>query len=193
MPYPQSVGNDRQLPAGMTLLVRAATDPQRVASEIRRLVAELNPNVPVSEIRTMESVISSSSSQTRSMMWLFVTFAAAAVLLAAIGIYGVVSFLTAQRIYEMGVRIALGATRFHLFALVLKLSLRLALIGLACGILFAFLVTRVLFSFLYGVSTTDGLTFLLTAVLLVTVAIVAGLVPARKAAHVDPAMVLRSE
>lgn len=193
MPYPQAVGNDRQLPAAMTLLVRAATDPQRVASEIRGLVAELNPSAPVSEIRTLEAVVSFSNSQTRSMMWLFVSFAGAAVLLAAIGIYGVVSFLTSQRMYEMGVRVALGATRGDLFGLVLKLSLRLALTGLGCGILFAFLVTRILASFLYGVSTTDALTFLSTAVLLVSVAIIASLVPARRVAQVDPVMALRSE
>lgn len=193
MPYPQAVGNDRQLPAAMTLLVRTATDPQRVAGEIRRLVAELNPSAPVSEIRTMESVVSSSNSQTRSLMWLFVSFAAAAVLLAAIGINGVVSFLTSQRIYEMGVRVALGATRGNLFRLVLKVSLRLALIGLGCGIFVALLVTRVLASFLYGIGTTDGLTFLLAAALLVSVAIIAALVPARRAAQVDPVMALRSE
>lgn len=193
MPYPQALGNDRQLPSSMTLLVRSTIDPKRAASEIRDLVAQLNPNVPVSDVQSMEAVVSSSSAQTRSLMWIFVCFAGAAVLLAAIGTYGVVSFSTSQRLYEMGVRIALGATRGNLFRLVIKLSLRLVLTGLGVGIVLAFVMTRMLASFLYGVSTTDPLTFLAVAVLLVGVAIVAGLVPARKAAHVDPVSALRAE
>jgi len=193
LPYPQALGNDRQLPSSMTLLVRSVVDPQRVANEIRSLVAQLNPNVPVSDVQSMEAVVTSSSSQTRSLMWIFVCFAGAAVLLAAIGTYGVISFSTSQRLYEMGVRIALGATRGNLFGLVIKLSLRLVLTGLGVGIVLAFVLTRMLASFLYGVSTTDPLTFLAVAVLLVGVAIVAGLVPARKAAHVDPVTALRAE
>jgi predicted permease len=193
MPYPQAVGNDRQLPSSMTLVVRTAVDPQRVASEIRGLVAQLNPDTPVSEVQSMEAVVSSSNSQARSMMWIFVCFAGAAVLLAAIGTYGVISFSTSQRLYEMGVRIALGATRGNLFGLILTLSLRLVLTGLAFGIVLAFVLTRALASFLYGVSTTDPLTFLAVAFLLVGVAIVAGFVPARKAAGVDPVMALRAE
>ncbi len=193
MPYPQSVGNDRKLPSSMTLLVRTSVDPQRVANEIRSLVAQVNPNVPVSEVQSMEAVVSSSSSQTRSLMWIFVCFAGAAVLLAAIGTYGVISFSTSQRLYEMGVRIALGATRGDLFGLILKLSLRLVLTGLGIGVILAFALTRIIAGFLYGVSTTDPLTFLAVAVLLAGVAIVAGLGPARKAAHVDPVSALRAE
>ena len=193
MPYPQALGNDRQLPSAMTLLVRSAVDPQQVANEIRSLVAQLNPNAPVSEVRSMEAVVSSSSSQTRSLMWIFVCFAGAAVLLAAIGTYGVISFSTSQRLYEMGVRIALGATRRDLFGLILKLTLRLVLTGLGIGIVMAFALTRAMASFLYGVSTNDPLTFLVVAILLVGVAIVAGFVPARKAAHVDPVTALRAE
>ena len=193
MPYPQALGNDRQPPSAMTLVVRTTVDPHRVAVEIRGLVTQLNPNVPVSEVQTMEAVVTSSNSQTRSMMWVFVCFAGAAVLLAAIGTYGVISFFTSQRLYEMGVRIALGATRGNLFGLILKLSLRLVLTGLAFGILLAFVLTRVLASFLYGVSPSDPLTFVAVAVLLVGVAIVSGFFPARKAAGVDPATALRAE
>ncbi len=193
MPYPQAVGNDRLLPSAMTLLVRTDREPQRIAGEIRGLVSQLNPNAPVTEVRTMDAVMSSSNSQTRSMMWLFVSFAAAAVLLAAIGIYGVVSYLTSQRMYEMGVRAALGASRGNLVGLVLKLSLRLAGIGLGCGIAVAFLATRILASFLYGISSNDTLTFFSVAVLLVSVALVAGLVPARRAAGVNPVTALRAE
>ena len=164
-----------------------------MANEVRSLVTQLNPNVPVSEVRSMEAVVSSSSSPTRSLMWIFVCFAGAAVLLAAVGTYGVISFSTSQRLYEMGVRIALGATRGDLFGLILKLSLRLVLTGLAVGIVLALGLTRIVASFLYGVSATDPLTFLTVAVLLVGVGILAGLVPARKAAYVDPVSALRAE
>ena len=193
MPYPQAVGIDKKLPSSMTLVVRTARDPQYVSSEIRRIVAELNPDVPVGEVRTLEGVVASSKSQERSMMWLFIAFAGSAVLLAAIGTYGVVSFSTAQRMYEMGVRIALGATRRDLFGLVLKLSLRLVLIGLAIGVALAVAATWTLSSFLYGVSSRDPLIFIAVSLLLIGVAIVAGFVPARRAANVDPMMALRAE
>ena len=193
MPYPQAVGIDRKLPSSMTLLVRTTRDPQYVSGEIRRQVTELNPDVPVGEVRTLEGVVTSSKSQEQAMMWLFVSFAGSAVLLAAIGTYGVVSFSTTQRMYEMGVRIALGANRRDLFGLVLKLSLRLVVIGLGIGVLLAFVATRTLNSFLYGVSTRDPLIFLAVALLLIGVAIVAGFVPARRAAQVDPMTALRAE
>jgi predicted permease len=193
MPYPQAVGIDKKLPSSMTLVVRTARDPQYVSSEIRRIVAELNPDVPVGEVRTLEGMVAVSKSQERSMMWLFIAFAGSAVLLAAIGTYGVVSFSTAQRMYEMGVRIALGATRRDLFGLVLKLSLRLVLIGLGIGVMLAIALTWTLSSFLYGVSSRDPLIFLGVSMLLIAVAVLAGFVPARRAAQVDPMMALRAE
>jgi predicted permease len=193
MPYPQAVGIDGQLPSTMTLLVRADRDPQYVTGEIRREVAALNPNVPVGDVQTMDAVVAASKSQERSMTWLFLCFAGSAVLLAAIGTYGVVSFSTSQRMYEMGVRIALGATRGDLFGLVLKLSLKLVLIGLGIGVVLAFATTRTLASFLYGTSTRDPLIFLAVSLLLIGVAIIAGFVPARRAAQVDPMTALRAE
>ena len=193
MPYPQAVGIDKKLPSSMTLVVRTARDPQYVSSEIRRIVAELNPDVPVGEVQTLEGVVASSKSQERSMMWLFIAFAGSAVLLAAIGTYGVVSFSTAQRMYEMGVRIALGATPRDLFGLVLKLSLRLVLIGLVIGVVLALAATWTLSSFLYGVSSRDPLIFLGVSLLLISVAVLAGFFPARRAAQVDPMMALRAE
>jgi predicted permease len=193
MPYPQAMGIDKKLPSSMTLVVRSARDPQYVASEVRRAVTELNPDVPVGEVRTLEGVVASSKTQERSMMWLFVSFAGSAVLLAAIGTYGVVSFSTTQRMYEMGVRIALGATPKDLFGMVLQASLRLVLIGLGIGVLLSFVATRTLATFLYGVSTRDPLIFLSVGLLLIGVAILAGLMPARRAAQVDPSTALRAE
>lgn len=127
------------------------------------------------------------------MMWLFISFAGSAVLLAAIGACEVVSFSTSQRMYEMGVRIALGATRRDLFGVILKLSLRLALVGLGNGVLLAFAATRTFANFLCGVGTRDPLIFLAVALLLIGVAIVAEFVPARRAAQVDPMTALRAE
>jgi putative ABC transport system permease protein len=193
MPYPQAIGIDRQMPSSMTLLVRTSRDRQYVASEVRAIVAELNPNVPVGDVQAMDGVVAASESPERSIMWLFVSFAASALLLAAIGTYGVVSFMTAQRMYEMGVRIALGATRRDLFGLVLKLSLQLVLIGLGVGVALAFALTRTLASFLYGVNARDPLTFLAVALLLVVMGIAAGFIPARRAALVDPMTALRAE
>jgi len=193
MPYPQAVGIDKKLPSSMSLLVRTSRDPQYVAGEVRRAVAALNPDVPVGEVRTLDSFLTASNTQQRSTMWLFLSFAGSAVLLAAIGTYGVVSFSTAQRMYEMGVRIALGARRRDLFGMVLKLSLRLVLVGLAIGVALAVGATWTLRSFLYGVGTRDPLIFLAVSVLLIVVAIVAGFFPARRAASVDPMMALRAE
>jgi len=193
MPCSQAVGIDRKLPSAMTLVVRTSRDAQYVASEILRAVAQLNPDVPVGEVRTLEGVIAASKAQERSMMWIFLSFAGSAVLLAAIGTYGVVSFSTAERMYEMGVRIALGATRRDLFGLVLKLSLRLVLTGLAIGVVLAIAATWTLRSFLYGVSSRDPVIFVSVSALLIGVAIVAGLVPARRAANVDPMTALRAD
>jgi putative ABC transport system permease protein len=191
MPYPQAVALNRQIPVAMSLLVRTSGDPSRVAAGIREMVASVNPDVPVSEVQTMESVVASSVSEPRSMMWLFASFAACALLLAAIGTYGVVSYTTAQRTYEIGVRVAVGATRGDIFGLVIGQSLRLVLAGLAAGALAALLLGRALSSFLYGVSATDPVTFAAVGGLLVLTALVAGYVPGRRAANTDPVRALR--
>jgi ABC-type antimicrobial peptide transport system permease subunit len=126
-------------------------------------------------------------------MWLFVSFGGAALLLAAIGAYGVVSYSAAQRTYEMGVRMALGATPRRIFGLVIGQSLRLVLTGLAFGMLASLALTRVMTGFLYDVTPTDPMTFVGVALVLIAVALLAGYVPARRAATVDPLVALRSE
>ena len=195
LPYSQAqaVDSQGQLPTAMTLLVRTGSDTAAVASGVRELVAGLNPNVPVSGIRTMNEVVSASTSQPRSMMWLFVSFAVAALLLAAIGTYGVVSYSTSQRTFEIGMRMALGASRSNIFGLVLGQSLTLVLGGLAVGIAAAFVLTRMLKAFLYGIEATDPLTFLAVAGLLIGMALLAGYAPARRAINVDPMVALRQE
>jgi putative ABC transport system permease protein len=191
MPYPQAVGNNRQLPAAMTLLVRTTAHPAQAATHIRRIVSHLNPGVPVGEVRTMESVVAASTSHRRSMMWLFVGLAGSALMMAAIGVYGIVSYSTSQRTYELGVRAALGATKPRLLFMVVRQSLQLVLIGLALGVIASIALTRTLAGFLYGVTRTDPATFLAVGILVLWVALVASYVPARRAAGVDPVRALR--
>ena len=156
-------------------------------------MASVNPDLPVSEVRPLKTIVTDSASPSRSLMWLFVSFGGAALLLAAIGVYGVVSYSTAQRTYEMGVRIAFGATRSRIFGLVLGQSLRLVLSGLTLGVLVSLALTQLISGFLYGVTGTDPLTFLFVGILLTVVALLAGYLPARRAASVDPLVALRHE
>ncbi|HTQ55739.1 MAG TPA: ABC transporter permease [Bryobacteraceae bacterium] len=193
MPYPQAQDSSRQLPAAMTLIVHTNNDTARVVSGIRELVRSLNSNVPVGEIQTMVSVVAESTRQSRSMMWLFVSFAGIALVLAAVGAYGVVSYSTMQRTFEIGVRVALGAGRRRIFGLVLGQSLRLVLAGLAIGLAASLALNRMLATFLYGTAPSDPATLAVVCGLLVLVALLAGFMPARKAAGVDPLIALRAE
>jgi predicted permease len=193
MPYAQAEDTDRQLPAVMNLIVRTNADPSYVVGSIRQLVGRLNSNVPVDEIRSMVSLVDESTRQPRSMMWLFVSFAGVALLLAAVGAYGVVSYSTAQRTFEIGVRMALGARRRSILGMVLSQSLRLVMAGLALGLAASLLLTRLLARFLYGTAPTDPLILASVSSVLTAVALFAGYVPARKAAGIDPLKALRAD
>jgi putative ABC transport system permease protein len=141
----------------------------------------------------MDAVVVASTSQPRSLMWLFLSFAAAALVLAAIGTYGVVSYTTAQRTFEIGVRVALGASRGSIFGLVIRQSLELVIAGVGLGAVAALALSRLLSSYLYGITPQDPLTFLAVAGLLVCIALAAGFLPARRATKVDPIVALRYE
>ena len=191
MPYPQSAALDRQVPKVMTLFARASGDSADRALRLRGLAASVNPDVPVGEVRPMDSVVASSVREPRSMTWLFSCFAACALLLAAIGTYGVVSYATGERRYEIAVRMAIGATRREILGLVIGGSLRLVLVGLGFGVLAALVLGRALSEFLYGVKAADPLTFVVVVALLLTTALVAGYIPGRRAARTNPVQALR--
>jgi len=202
----QGVGTElyflhRQVPAAtrqsgprtLNLLVRTAGDPITLASTVRAAVARLDPALPVAEVRPMETVVSDSMVRRRFLSLLVGLFAALALVLAAVGTYGVLSYAVEQRRYEMGVRMALGAKGSNVLLLVLRQGMGLVMIGLAVGVLAAFLLRKLLASQLYGIEPTDPGTYAAVAAVLVAVALVACLVPASRAMRTDPLMALKTE
>jgi putative ABC transport system permease protein len=193
MPYAQSVQADHQIPAALNLLATAARPPSQVAGEMRRIARELNPNAPVSEVVAFEDIVSHSTSDFRSTIWLFLSFAVVAIVLAAVGIYGLVSNSVAQRTYEIGLRVAIGATRQEILRLMLGQSLRLTLLGIGAGVVASVVLTRFLASLLFGVGGTDPVTFASVCGFMLGIAVIASYVPAWRAANLDPIKSLRAE
>jgi len=193
MPYAQSVGQARQIPAAMTIMVRTPADPARIGGQLRALVSEAGPGTPVGEVRTLEAVVSASTSQPRSMTWLFSGFGGAALLLVAIGVYGLIAYSVEQRRHEIGIRLALGAVQTDVYSLVLKQNMKYVLAGLACGLPAALALTRLMTGFLYHVSATDPATYAAVALVVIVVAAVAGSIPCLRALARDPTESLRVE
>lgn len=162
-------------------------------TSIREAVQHQNTQNVISNAQTMNEVIAESLAQRRFAMILLGSFAGAALLLASLGIYGVISYLVGQRAHEIGIRVALGATRRHILTLVLGHGLKMTLAGVALGLVAAFGLTRLIRTMLYGVGATDPVTFAIIAVLLTVVALVACYIPARRATKVDPLVALRNE
>jgi len=177
----------------MSLIVRCAADPTSLATAIRQQVWELNRELALTRIKTMEQLLSESVAQPRFRTVLLALFAGLALVLAGVGIYGVISYNVAQRTHELGIRMALGAQARDVLRLVLKQGMALALIGVGAGLGGALALTRLLKTLLFGVSATDPLTFAVIAFLLAAVAFLACWIPARRATKVDPMTVLRSE
>lgn len=175
----------------MVIFVRTVGEPRAVIGAAREALRRVAPMAPVHDVRTLEERVSRAGAQTRMSAVLLGAFALAALVLAVIGIYGVTSFSVTQRARELGVRMALGADRSMVQRLVLAESARLALVGLAAGMLGALALTRTLRALLYEVSTTDPPTYAVMGVVLLVTAMVAGWVPARRAARIEPAGVLR--
>jgi predicted permease len=177
----------------MWVLARTTGEPSALASSLRAIVRETDRTVAVSDVRTLDAVLVASVQKSRFTLLAVGAFALAALLLGAIGIYGVMSYLVGQRAREMGIRIALGAPLRGVVALVVGRATRLAAAGAAIGVIAALLTTRLLSSFLVGVSATDPLTFVLVPLLFIAVALAASAAPARRATRADPVSALRSD
>ncbi len=191
LPYRQA---DQVLPVfQLSVVLRTAGDPLLQAAALRSALAEIDPNQPLVKVRTMEDNMAATVAQPRFRTWLIGIFAALALLLAAVGIYGVMSYSVTQRTSEIGIRVALGAQPSDVFRIVVGEGLRLALLGVAVGLVAALVLTRVLQTFLYGISASDPLTFAGVAVLLTLVGVAASFFPARRATRVDPIVALRYE
>ena len=175
------------------LIARTNGDPEALAGAIRAAVHDVDPSQPVSDLRTMDQRITLSMGPRRSAVTLLSVFAAMALMLAAVGLFGLIRYNVAQRTQEIGVRMAIGASRKDILRMVLGESLRLALLGVVGGLIAAFALTRVLSSLLYDVSATDPLTFAGTSLALTFVALLASWVPAWRATRVDPLVALRYE
>ena len=177
----------------MALVIKTAGDPLTLAPSIQRQVLAVDPDQPVYKVATMQQLMADSVARRRLSMLLLAVFAATALLLAAVGIYGIIAYTVAQRLHEMGIRMALGASRFDLIRLLLAQSLRTALTGIAVGLVGAAFLTRFLSSLLFSVRAADPVTFTLVALGLVVIALLASYVPARRATSVDPMNALRVE
>ena len=177
----------------LTLVVRTSGDPAGLAGAARGIVRALDRNAPVSEVQTMESVVAGATGQTRFYVVLLGAFAAVALLLAAVGIYGVMAYSVSRRTHEIGIRIALGARPAEVLRLVVRQGLVVALAGTAAGAAGAAALTRLMATLLYGVAPTDLLTFAAVAGLLIAVAVFASWLPARRATRIDPLSALRYE
>ena len=178
---------------GLSLVVRTSGAPSALTPAVRAAVLSLDPDQPVFNIRTMDDIVAASVATRRISMLLLSGFAGLALLLAALGVYGLISYSIAQRTHEIGLRMALGAQASDVLVLVLRQGMSLVLIGVSIGLAAAFALTRVMSSLLYEVSASDPATFIGVALLLITVALVACLIPARRAMKVDPLVALHYE
>lgn len=184
---------DGRVPAEMTVVVRTASDSPDAANVLRNVLKEASPDIPITELRTMRTVVSEASSAPASTTLLFACFAGVALVLGIVGVYGVLSYLVSRRRREMGVRMALGAQRKDVLWLVMKEGAKFATAGIALGIGGAFFVARLLSSQLYGVSPMDAVTYISVAILVAIVTLAACYVPARRAMAIDPIIALRSD
>jgi putative ABC transport system permease protein len=191
---PQFYTGFNQNPAGHAhVLVRTAVEPLSLAAAVRAQVAALNKDQAVFNVRTMEQTVAQSVAARRFSMLLLTVFAIVALALASLGIYGLMSYAVAQRTREIGVRMALGAQSGAVLKLVIRQGMKLAFIGVAIGLAASLALTRTMKTLLFGVSTTDPLTFAGITLLLTFVALLACFIPARRATKVDPIIALRNE
>lgn len=177
----------------LTLAIRTEQEPLALAGAVEQKIQDIDKDLPLASIRTMEQILSESLAQRRLTMLLLGVFAVTAVVLAAIGIYGVLSYAVTQQTHEIGVRMALGAQRYDVLAMVMRQGMKQVLLGITVGLLGAIWLTGILKGLLFGVQATDPLTFISVAALLITVALLACYIPARRATRVNPLTALRHE
>jgi predicted permease len=178
--------------AAMQLVVRTALPPDSLAAGLRMALRPLDPNLPVREFVTLQDLVDKSVSPRRFLVLLLAGFAAFALILASLGIYAVISYSVSQRVQEIGIRMALGASASNLQNGILLRTLGLGALGLALGMTTARALSRVLGSLLFGITSADPVTFIGMGTLLIAVAVVAGYVPARRASRIDPMIALRA-
>jgi predicted permease len=179
--------------AANALVVRTSVEPMSLATSVRNAIWAVDKDQPVADIDTMDHIVTEAIARQRFSMLLLGIFAAVALMLAAVGIYGVMSYSVAQRTHEIGIRMALGARRADVLQMTVKQGLKLVSVGMVLGLVAAFLLTRVLASLLFGISATDPITFFGISVVLLSVAILASYVPALRATKVDPIIALRAQ
>ncbi len=185
-PFPQLAS------AMLYLTIRSSMDPHSLVSSLRAQIVAVNRGQPITDVQTMDERLETASTQTRSMMLLIGVFSATALILAVVGIYGVIAYSVAQRTQELGIRIALGASRSDIFRLVIGSGLRLAIVGILIGLAASFALTRLMASLLFQTSATDLITFAASAAVFAAVAALASFLPARRAMRINPTDALRS-
>ena len=181
------------IPNTMSFAISTAVPPTTLAAPIRQAIWSLDPNLPIANVQTTAAIVSDSTARTAFTMLLLSIAAAVALLLGTVGIYGVVSYVVSQRTQEIGVRMALGATQGEVSRMVVRQGLAIASAGVVTGLIGAFALTRLMSGLLFGVSSTDPMTFAAVAGLLFAVTVAASYIPARRAAGVDPMEALRYE
>lgn len=191
VPHAQSGQNSYVVPRNMVLVVRTARNPGTVVNAIRGEVRAMDASVPISRVRTMSDIVATSNANRRFSTWLIAGFGALALVLAGIGIYGLVSYAVSERTFEIGVRVALGADRSKVLGLVVGDALRVTVWGALAGVFGSMLLGRVIRSLLVGVPMIDPWSLTMVAGLLASVAVVASIVPARRATSLEPTRALR--
>ena len=187
VPFAQSPVN------GMTLLVRTKSEPLELVGALRSEVLAIDKNQPIYDVKTLAQRVNDSVAVSRSLMVLFAAFALLALVLGAVGIYGIISYSVTQRTHEIGIRMALGAAPGNVLGLIMKNGLVLVIAGIVIGIGAAFALTRFLTTLLFGVTPTDGVTFIVVSLIFFVIAMIASLIPALRATKVDPLIALRYE
>jgi putative ABC transport system permease protein len=177
----------------LTVFYRSSTDPASLNTSVERAIHSIDPTLPVFGQRTMEELLADSTVRRKVVLWLMGAFAAVALLLAAIGTYGVMSVAASRRVREIGIRMALGAQRRDIVRLIVRPGLTLAVAGVAAGVLGAALLAQLMRAVLFAVAPTDAVTYAAVSLLLIAVALAACYIPARRATRQDPLIALRTD